>query len=161
MKEALIFGWPLVLIAIALLLYGSGSLLLGIIWRDGGHTRRHMDFMRDARRYGLSYAEAQDELYLNERMMQCRIDASAAVEAPGPWVPNYKAAIAKVVERVGLERPHLVDAFRARLSGLSYGDILLPKQCRMVDAEIEDEIMSDPLNLTLEQYGALKIVGEG
>lgn len=147
---------PLTLLAIAAALWFGGYFGGMLIDRDGGHQMRYDKFMAKAREKGLSYHDADDELYMREELARVRREASDAVCSNSEaWLDAIITARNEAIERVALNRSHLAQPFAAWLTGLTYGDILYPAERQMVDRLM---MSGKPYRANADQYAALKIV---
>ena len=132
-----------------------------LVYRDTGHGRRTRDFREAARAEGLDFNQAQDVLYINEKMAAFRRIASNAVnrlvEKSG-WLDAINDAQGEVIKQIASENPDLLPAFAERIKGLTYGDILYPAEARMVDQLWIGNRSGRP---TEDQQAAVRIVRSG
>lgn len=130
-------------------------------YADGGHQRRYNAFMTDARKRGLGYHEAMDELAVREAFARLRRIASNRV-ATGDiedWLTTIETTAKEVADRLGKRKPELVKPFRDMVAASVYTDILYPAEAALVHAHCAAEMKAwKKTRLGKDEFAALKIV---
>ena len=104
--------------------------------QDGGHAYREAAFFEDARRRGLTHAEACNELVLRENMAKLRRVASERVAAdPDNWIEILGKTKEESVKWLSY-KPTLAKRFAKSLEGLSYAHILWGQAFKAAEARI-------------------------
>lgn len=157
MNEYLFCLIPVGIALIGYALIGFSNTISDAIHGDGGHSRRHKEFVETRIREGASYQDAMNELYLREELARLRREASERVDADiENWQEIIDTTINEAFQRVGLTNPDLITAFGDAIRGLSYGHILYPTQADKVD-RLEGKGTRDLL-VGVDQYAALRDV---
>lgn len=154
--ENLVLIGVLGICSLAVILSVGPRWLYDWIQGDRGHTRRYDHFIRTAMASGMTYSEAQDELFLREQFAKLRREASDAVLAnPQNWNAILGKAKEDAFGYVMAHRPDLAPAFAKMITGISYGHIFYPDACYLAEATMT---LNDVLDVSQDQFAALKIV---
>lgn len=120
-------------IALAFFLAYGLDWIESMVKGDGGHSVRERKFFEDARRRGVPYLEACDELLMMEHLARLRRLASEKVMAdPANWLRSLNQAKADAIEGLA-HRPELAVRFGESLDGLPYNHILYKRACKAVE----------------------------
>lgn len=156
--EYLIF-WPLIPVVIVFLIWFALRLVADLRWGDGGHTRRHIDFMADGQAAGIPYGQLRQEKTVMEEFARIRREASEAVRKDlMNWKPGIDNAIRDAFDRMKVTNPDLLPALADMVTGLDYGHILYPDQARRVDTMMR---IDEELSVDLDEYAAMRRVRPG
>lgn len=152
----LVFFWPLILVGAAVVIYIVVLVAAEAKWRDGGHTRRWANFMQDSGSAGASFHEATLQLVARTEFARIRREASDKVATdPDFWMEAIDTAVRSAIERLAIYNPDAIPLLKDAFAGLSYGDILYPREAALVDAMMRGGRV---LDLTEDEYAALRTV---
>jgi hypothetical protein len=130
------------------------------VYRDDGHGRRLAEFHAAGHAAGLSYAQRRDELFLREHLARLRRLASEGVSLyPEDWFAILNREKNHAIERLGQDRPDLVQPFRSTLAAISYGHILYPAESKLVDKLVAPIARGG--GPSHDQHASLRIVRPG